>query len=105
MRLGALDGACRAAAGGTTLTLAPGTYTAVVLGATERGEGVGMALPRGVLITSIERGPSMRLSEADLQLRRESFRGCWPSSDSSASSSRVFQARGLRWGSSSWWSA
>ncbi|MCA1812531.1 MAG: hypothetical protein LC624_01095 [Halobacteriales archaeon] len=65
LRLGAGDlGGCEAAAAGGDLTLGPGTYRVVVLGATETHSGTGAVLPRDVVATRVERGPLQPVSES-----------------------------------------
>lgn len=59
-------GPCGQSAGANEYTLEPGTYQVIVVSASESGSQHGAVLPAGVVVTSFERGPSVRLSERDL---------------------------------------
>lgn len=57
---------CAAAAAGTEITLAPGTYTYTVLGGADTPNAVSAMLPLGVEVVTFETGPTRVASEASL---------------------------------------
>lgn len=65
VRIAEGDAHCGAAAAGTPLTLAPGTYVAIGVGATETMSETALALPDAVQVLAVQRGPLQRASEAE----------------------------------------
>ncbi|HEV8360638.1 MAG TPA: hypothetical protein VGR28_09305 [Candidatus Thermoplasmatota archaeon] len=59
------DAGCGGAAAGMPLTLAPGTYVGIALGASETNSEVALVLPASVEVLGIQYGATQRASEAE----------------------------------------